>query len=308
MRPSYLFSSLVVPAGFLGLALFASACGDDSNGAVTSGSDMATPDDDDDSGAKECTAEGQSKTCTCNSGGTGTKVCKNGKYSSCLCSGTKNDAGKNQPKPQQCKPGYYVGNFDGKYRPGIFGFGFLESGFEVDIAGGKSFFDDSLAPLSFELSEEYKNPGSEFSTFTVGGGCMQGLATAVAITQSPFVARLTGNLDCETGMFEGRLEGYYTLIGIPGADFSFSGPLTAQFNLANESLDDGAWSVEEPINASGKPAGGGNGTWNAMWNAEMAPKRDKNPCDDIEMHGAGSKPDAGVIVVDAGVKTDASTP
>jgi hypothetical protein len=289
------------------LGLLFAACGEETP-PVSSGDDNATGDDDNGSktdASSMCMTPGGTHTCTCSNGKLGTKTCsKSGTYGSCNCS-ANTDGGKPQTGKQLCKAGYYTGNFMGKYRPGAFGFGIFPSGFEVDIAGGKSFFDQSLPPLAFSLTEQLEGSG-EFKTFTVGGGCMQGLATAVVVTQSPFVAKLTGDLNCETGEFSGMLEGYYTLIGIPYADFSFSGPLTAQFNFDDSSLEDGMWSVREPPAANGDPAGGGEGTWNAQWTADMAPMLAKDPCAEIGPGGSHAP-----ITDDAGqpiVKNDAGTP
>jgi hypothetical protein len=317
LRPTYLCTAPVY-AGLLTLASLVFACGGTEPPPATSGDESpAFPAYGDDASSLECMKEGQTKTCSCASGsGTGTRTCKKNKFSACDCSGgSTKDASRPASRQPQCKAGYYIGNFMGKYRPGAFGFGVAPSGFEVDIAGGKSFFDDTLPPLAFTLSSESETIG-EFSTFTVGGGCMQGLATAVFVTQSPFVAKLTGNLDCATGKFDGRLEGYYTLIGIPGADFSFTGPLSSQFELADDSLKDGVWSVKEPPLDSGEAAGGGEGTWDAKWTADEAPDTGKpNPCDDVGpggVHGPGLglvdaggggtalKPDAAVSTLDAG--------
>ncbi len=317
MRPTY--STLAsVRAGLFTLGLLFSACGSSDDGSITNSSENSTTDDDDDkpstadAGANACTNEGKTSTCTCSNGKSGTKTCKNSKYGSCVCTSSTGDAGKPSTGKSMCKAGYYTGHFSGKYRPGAFGFGFFASSFEVDIMGGKSFFDDSLPPLAFTLTEDYGGTG-EFQTFKVGGGCMQGIANAVVVTQSPFVARLEGNLNCSTGEFEGTLTGYYTLIGIPGADFSFKGPLTAQFNTASQSLDDGNWMVSEPPAADGNPAGGGEGTWDAQWTSEDSPVFANDPCKDVGPNGE-HRPltnDAGVLLPqDAGTTTagDAGTP
>lgn len=268
----------------LAFCLAASACAESGQPARSSDDDPSSVDEDEPS---ECTRDGQTEACTCG-GEAGTRTCTGGTYGRCVCLEDEDDSAP-RPSEPQCKAGYYVGNFSGKYRPGAFGFGIFPSGFEVDIAGGESFFDNSLPPLAFSLTAEEFGVG-EFSSFTVGGGCMQGIATAVAITQSPFVAKLTGDLDCRTGEFTGVLEGYYTLIGIPGADFTFSGPLTAQFDLTEATLDDGAWSVEEPPALDGSPAGGGEGVWDAKWSAAKAPMRENDPCANIGAGGAQMPP------------------
>ncbi len=287
------------------LSSMLAGCGDDGETAPTD-KEPSTTDDDDagtgkmDAGANSCTTEGKTASCTCASGRTGTHTCKNGAYGLCACGGAS-DAGAVFTAPK-CKAGYYTGNFMGSYRPGAFGLGLFGSNFQVDISGGKSFFDDTLPPLAFTLSEEYGGTG-EFQTYKVGGGCLQGLATAVVITQSPFVARLTGDLNCKTGEFTGKLEGYYTLIGIPGADYSFSGPVSGSFNL-DTAKGDGDWMVSEPNALDGTPQGGGEGVWNATWQQADTPMLAAyDPCWDVgpggaHMPGAGA-PDAGTLA-DAG--------
>lgn len=303
-------------ASALTLMVATSACGGNeptnaSDEDSASGEVGATDDDDSnsESAGSECSREGATTSCTCSGGDDGTRTCRKGKYSACVCS--ERDSGPRTSNEPLCKAGYYTGSFKGKYRPGAFGFGLFPSGFEVDIEGGKSFFDDSLPPLAFTLTEEASGPAGEFATFTVGGGCMQGLATAVLITQSPFVAKLTGNLDCATGEFVGELEGYYTLIGIPGADFTFRGPLTAKFDLQQVALDEGAWMVNEPASLSGEPQGGGNGTWDAKYTSPQAPKRDVDPCSKIISGGDGGVtmigPGAPTSTSDAAVGTDDSS-
>jgi hypothetical protein len=313
LRPTY-SSTACLRAGILTLGLLFAACGGETPEVTSDEDNPATADDDDgpkkDGGVIECTNEGKSSACKCASGKTGTHKCTDGKFSVCACGGTGTTDGGKPMVANKCKAGYYTGNFKGKYRPGAFGFGIFGSGFEVDIEGGKSFFDDTLPPLAFSLSQELSGSG-EFQTFKVGGGCMQGLATAVVVTQSPFVAKLDGELNCSTGVFEGTLTGYYTLIGIPGADFSFKGPLTAEFNFEAATLDNGEWMVEEPPAANGDPAGGGEGTWDAMWTQDTAPMLSaKNPCDEIGPNGEHT-PVTGTPAptADAGVTTtDAAAP
>jgi hypothetical protein len=243
-----------------------------------------------DSGVIACTKEGETKACTCGAGKYGERTCKKSVYSECDCSASPSRDGGPKPGPTEalCKPGYFTGNFKGKYRPGAFGGGILPSGFEVDIEGGMALFGSNRPPLSFTLEEELSG-GGEFQTFTVKGGCMQGMAKAFFITENPFVAKLTGSLDCETGEFVGALDGYYTLLNLPGANFYFRGPLTAQFELADESLKNGEWMVEEPPALSGDAAGGGQGSWDSKWTAAKGPEFEIDPCETVP-----AKDDAGV--------------
>jgi len=280
------------------------ACGSDDPKAGTT-EEPSTEDDDDNSSVKECSEEGEKQSCTCASGGAGKKTCKDGKYGSCAsCVTARPDAG-NKPatgKPM-CRAGYYSGGFTGKYKPGAFGFGIGTSLLEVDIAGAMS---NGRPALDLTLEENFMGNGGEFTTFTVGNGCMTGVAMAVG-TNNPFVARLTGDLNCSTGEFIGTLEGKYTLLDLQGLEFTFKGPLIAQFDVDTSSLKDGEWTVSEPPALTGDPAGGGEGTWNATWDSDMAPARDVDPCADIVSTGSDggttTAPDAG-----AATPLDAGTP
>lgn len=229
----------------------------------------------------EC-REGAVRSCRCGAA-EGSALCRRAAWSACECAtkdGGSVDASKRPTKPA-CKVGYYEGAFSGRYRPGLFGLGVLGSGLPFDITGGPML---TRPGLSFTLEETSTGPAGEFSTFTVGNGCMTGIAKAVG-TDNPFVAKITGDLDCATGHFVGILDGYYTLLNVPGANFKFSGPITAQFDVEQLLLRDGAWSVMEPPALNGDPAGGGDGTWSAAYKA--AKPTGDNPCRDVPAGDAG---------------------
>lgn len=172
---------------------------------------------------------------------------------------------------QLCKAGYYVGHMEGDYKPGFASLGLGASQLEVEF---RSESLNGQPPLALTLEEEVAGSG-EFLSFRVSGGCLQGLARS-GVTDNPFVARLTGELDCRTGQFNGTMDGVYTLFNVSGLEYKFKGPITAQF--ADDSLSEGAWSASEPPALDGNPAGGGTGTWGATWNAEEAPDTDSDPC------------------------------
>lgn len=242
------------------------------------------------------------RACSC-AKGEGVKVCADGRYGACQCEEEPEpeDApvdADSAPRKPACRAGYYVGEFTGSYRPGLFGFGILGSGIPVDIAGGAM---GTRPALAFTLEENAVGPAGEFSTFTVGNGCMTGVAKAVG-TDNPFVAKLTGDLDCETGKLVGQLEGYYTLLNFPGANFKFSGPFTGQFDREQSRLRDGMWSVMEPPALNGDPAGGGDGSWSAIYEAAEPPAGADDPCKDIVPSSAA---DAGAAGGDAGSDTGA---
>lgn len=253
----------------------------------------------------ECRDEGSMRSCSCGSGADGVKTCTSGRYGSCKCDEDERveddtdavDAGR-VPRTPACKAGYYVGEFSGSYRPGLFGFGVLGSGIPFDIAGGAM---GARPALAFTLEENAIGPAGEFSTFTVGNGCMTGVAKAVG-TDNPFVAKLTGDLDCETGELVGELEGYYTLLNFPGANFKFRGPFKGKFDREQSRLRDGTWSVMEPPALNGDPAGGGDGTWSAIYEAAKAPAGADDPCRDIVTSGAS---DGGAAGADAGADAGA---
>ncbi|HEY6876461.1 MAG TPA: hypothetical protein VI299_00510 [Polyangiales bacterium] len=222
----------------------------------------------------ECLDEGSSRACTCDNGGTGRKTCRKGQYGSCLdCSepAASRDGSVRPVAQELCKAGYYVGHMEGDYKPGFASLGIAQSGFEVQF---KSESMNGQPPLALTLVEKTQGVG-EFSSFTVNGGCMQGMARSMG-TDNPFTARLTGELDCATGDFTGTMEGIYTLLSLPGLDYDFKGPITAHF--VNGELADGEWSAREPNALNGQPAGGGTGTWGASWTADAAPDAGVDPC------------------------------
>jgi hypothetical protein len=273
-------------------ALGVSACGEKNTGGTSEPDDtdaQATP--------TQCSTEGSTAACTCTNGGSGRKTCKGGAYGSCSsCTTAKADAG---PRPQstepQCKAGYYSGAFTGKYKPGAFGLGITESFLEVDLT---SEISNGRPALAFTLMENATSSGGEFYTFTVGNGCMTGIAKAVGTT-NPFIARINGDLDCNTGKFVGTLSGKYTLLDLMGLEFTFEGPITGMFSVPTASLEDGVWNVDEPPALNGDRAGGGGGDWDAKFTSDVAPDAGEDPCASLPISTVGV--DAG-MARDAGIK------
>jgi hypothetical protein len=223
-----------------------------------------------DAGSPECLSEGATRACTCASGAQGRKSCKQGAYGACEnCVEPRSDAGRKPTTGNAplCRAGYYAGNLQGKYKPSFTGLGLGAGGIEVELVGQET---AGRAPLSLTLEETSSAPAGEFTSYTVGDGCIQGVARS-GDTDNPFAARITGDLDCGTGKFAGLLEGYYTLLGLEGLDYTFKGEITGQFELARSELTDGVWTLAEPPALDGSPAGGGSGSWNAVWTAEHAP-------------------------------------
>lgn len=239
---------------------------------------------------------GEKKNCTCDDDSVGRQTCANGKFGSCICSSPPQKP-TTLATQDLCKAGYYKGGFEGTYKPGFAGAGIVPSGLEVMIAGMAL---NDIPALAFTLDEDDTGPAGEFHTYTVGGGCMVGSAQVFGVLDNPFVARISGSLDCGTGHFEGRLDGQYTLLNLDGVTYQFSGPLTAQFDLPS-SLKDGVWMVAEPEAALGGAAGGGMGTWNADWASDYGPDGGADPCSVIPITDGGvpaaSSP---VSTIDAG--------
>jgi len=246
-----------------------------------------------DAGTPECADEGSTRVCTCASGAAGRKTCSSaGKYGSCEnCLEKRTDAGRTTSAAEgvKCKAGYYVGEMNGNYMPDFAGLGITQSPFAVPFMAEER---NGQPPLSLTLLENATGPAGEFFSYTVNGGCMQGMAKSMG-TDNPFVARLTGDLDCNTGAFVGVVEGHYTLLNLPGLEYQFKGPITAQFTGAEAKLADGMWSIAEPAALDGQPAGSGSGTWSASYVSDDAPDAGVDPCQGIASTGPL---DAGSVV------------
>lgn len=289
-------SSLRVVVGFaLGSALGACASSGDEPpvSTVDAGSNMPGMD----AGmARECAIydEGTTRACSCGAS-TGTQACLGGKYQACKCAVVPVDAGG--VTGNLCKAGFYSGQFTGKYKPGAFGFGLFESPLEVDIMGAGA---NGYPALSFTLEADQQGSG-EFQTYTVKNGCMIGNANAYG-TNNPFVGRISGELNCRTGIFDGTIVGRYDLLGL-NLKFDFAGTANqGQFELPQARIKDGVWNVKEPAALLSDSQGGGGGTWSATWESDNPPAGE-DPCASADL------PDAGPVVSDAGTAPrDAGTP
>jgi hypothetical protein len=259
--------TLAFASGLCSLVLSATGCG----AQQSQTSDSGTPSD----AGRECSVydEGKPRACTCSSGAVGTQACLEGKYQPCKCSSSGGSgSGSTTPSQGLCKAGFYSGEFSGLYKPGAFGLGIIEGPIEFNIEGSGA---GGYPALSFTLLESAEGD-IEFGTHTVKNGCMFGSAK-VRDTNTPFVARIDGGLDCKTGAFNGTIAGQYDLVGLHLLKYDFSGSATGQFQLALASISDGLWNVAESNALLGQPAGGGGGTWSAVWESETAPAG-KDPC------------------------------
>lgn len=166
-----------------------------------------------------------------------------------------------------CKVGHYVGNFDGRYRSQVWGNG--DPMFELHVQG---LADPVMGvePLEFDLVQseaESCGASEEFcGGYKVEGGKMMGGADPFdsGLLSVHFEIDLTGDLDCRTGEFRGRLEnGFYD---VAGAKFYFEGDIVGQYDNGTFSFGPGTWDVvEDPGTAIIPPdqSIGGSGTWEA---------------------------------------------
>ena len=195
-----------------------------------------------------------------------------------------------------------MGNFEGMYLPANASGGLVGSEFGVMVSGKPL---NDIPALQLTLEEHVEGAG-EFHSISVSDGCMSGSAIVFGLLDNPFVARVSGSLDCATGYFDGWLDGQYTMFNISPTPTLFSGPFTAQFQLP-QTLTDGIWDVSEGTSAlTGGSSGGGKGSWTVDWTADHAPDASADPCAAIAP-GDGGPRDGGVrrdssIQGDAGVR------
>ena len=212
------------------------------------------------------------QSCDCASG-QGEQVCSAGSWSDCDCSdseatgdGDRDDTNRDDLK---CKAGYYVGTFKGDWKPGIGDIPPFGSFIKVTITASDKPDKPGLALTLEERSEL----GGEFPVYEVKNGCLVGTASSGEGQNHPFVGTITGSLSCETGKFEGHVDGYYKLFGEALGDTSiwkFAGSMDATFDLATTSLKDGMWDLREKQSTA--PDGpGGKAMWQAAWKSEEGP-------------------------------------
>jgi hypothetical protein len=148
---------------------------------------------------------------------------------------------------ETCKSGKYLGTFQCEYAgPGPDGG--APTGFVV------------TGPVEFTLSQ---SQNGEF--LEVKGGTLNGAALLAIF----FTASLSGELDCQTGVFDGSVtDGTYGLPPpppplLPGPPFGFfEGPTSATYSSAGPALTNGRWAFTVK-NAQGLAQGSCVGTWSA---------------------------------------------
>jgi len=231
------------------------ACGT-SNKTVGSGKTKPIPQGD---AGGVCTA---GSTCTClESGALGETTCSDEGVAACVCAPIfAMDGGGGGGGGGGCKAGYYTGNFSGTYHPAATG------SFPVPISAKEL---NGVPGLAMTLTQD---SGGEFAS--VGNGCLIGNAEGFG-TDNPFIAILTGSVDCSSGEFKGEIVGYYNLVNISVFKPTFHGPLTGKFD-ADAKLNDGKWTVTE--DEAGLGGFGGDGTWTVSWTSENGPNELPEAC------------------------------
>lgn len=240
----------------------------------------------------ECLWEHETFPCTCAGGEAGRAVCQGGELSACECEPASSGTMLGQqatPEPEEvdalagnarsdivfewtrtepdgltCEPGHYEGSFAGSYFSRInWPIPFPVIG--VDLPG--------FPGLQFDMAPA--EPGEV--TFKVDGK-FDGLADGLF----PFRGDFVGELNCETGEFEGMMKNAEYSIGPDQLiilenpiRFQFEGPVWATYDKLTHSFVGGIWDAVEP-QFGGMPfqsyprdplrdGVGGSGVWSAGW-------------------------------------------
>ncbi len=222
-----------------------------------------------DGGDGEGCSDGAVQDCDCTRGD-GQQVCSAGTWEACECLDDSDDgSGDGDDSGFNCKAGYYVGTFKGDWKPGIGDF--PPFGTLIDVTIEASDKPDKPG-LALTLEEEAM-VGGEFPTYEVKNGCLVGTASSGEGQNHPFIGIITGSLSCETGAFEGHVDGYYELFGDTLGNLSvwkFAGSMNGKFDVATTSIEMGMWDLREKQSTA--PDGpGGKAMWNAAWKSAEGP-------------------------------------
>lgn len=252
------FSSKLVRGSWLCAASMFLACGGESGaveadgtGGPSGGADASVS-----TGGGGSCAAGQSEACTCLPTGSstpvpGTRSCAGGTWGTCTCSASAAPV----TVQEECLAGRYEGTFSGLYSSGFAG------GFPIPVIA----FDFSDKPgLAFTLNRSGDSGDSEFATYTISDGYMEGEADGAF----PIKGVITGTLDCKTKRFTGELDGSYSILVPLGInEGTFKGPVTGEYDAATHSFKFGTWDVKEPeeVMLDILSDAGGKGDWSAMY-------------------------------------------
>jgi hypothetical protein len=157
---------------------------------------------------------------------------------------TRFDWQRTVPSGGSCEAGHYEGTFDGWYGPSIIVVADLKviPVFPVELPGNPG--------LAFDLNREGTG-----EVFTVSNGKLNGNALGAF----PITADIEGKLDCTTLKFDAKLVRGSYFIG--PLEYTFEGPITADYDKLTHTLVNGNWMVTEPD----YPTAGGMGTWTVQW-------------------------------------------
>lgn len=177
-----------------------------------------------------------------------------------------------------CKPGHYVGSFEGTYNSAAWGNGsapLMVSAVESNGIPGLEFW--------LEKTEKECTTDEFCGDFTVKGGKIRGNANPFSDPNAPpggpalvavrFEIDLGGELDCSTGVFKGLLQnGCYDVATVL---YRFEGTMPGTYDKPTTSFTEGEWTVKEiPMQGVLFPPDaniGGMGTWTAAWQDDVAP-------------------------------------
>lgn len=183
--------------------------------------------------------------------------------------------------PQQdlgaCRAGHYLGSFMGDYISGawIEGETIVFATSDVDGKPGFEFWLESMdqeCPPDLEFCPEA----------VVKGGKLRGNVIPFSDPEDPstegglgfsvrFEIDLTGELDCRTGTFRGRLEnGCYDILSTL---YRFAGTIDGDYSRTANEFTNGVWHVDELLMPGAMPATplGGGGTWSAKYADDATP-------------------------------------
>ncbi|HEX4473694.1 MAG TPA: hypothetical protein VH142_01380 [Polyangiaceae bacterium] len=155
------------------------------------------------------------------------------------------------PSPSlTCEPGHYAGTFTGFYASYL-----TFVGVPIPVAG------------NVDLRLDQSSNG-EF--YTITDGTVQG---TVDVILAQYKCDIVGTLDCaQKKLVNGRLENCTYCVGVflgdsgicGGVEGHFAGPLTADYDAANQSFENGLWKGVEPT-PTDSGIYGGSGQWTAAY-------------------------------------------
>jgi hypothetical protein len=153
----------------------------------------------------------------------------------------------NSSPPLSCEAGRYTGAFTGFYASGL-----TVVGVPIPVAGDVNLTLDQSANGEF---------------YTISNGRITGTADGILAQYS---CDLSGTLDCTAKKLENGIIDCNYCVGVFAGDSGiclgieghFIGPLTADYDAANQSFENGTWKGKEGADAG---VFGGSGNWTAAY-------------------------------------------